>query len=158
MHVRICVICLLMPGNNELNPYRFTTAVATVRRTETPFEYQLVITRAYQEGEAELLDDLDEDEGRVVLLIGYLVWLMLWPFQLSDEDRTFLIDEQLMPRIGTFEGSTTLIWRDLDEADAAGSSSDENLYEFAVDGRRTDGATFGAFYEAIWRGIYERKV
>ncbi|KIM20057.1 hypothetical protein M408DRAFT_331365 [Serendipita vermifera MAFF 305830] len=114
----------------------FTTAVATVRRTETPFEYQLVITRAYQEGEAELLDDLDEDD---------------------DEDRTFLIDEQLMPRIGTFEGSTTFIWRDLDEADATGSSSDENLYEFVVDGRRTDGVTFGAFYEAILRGIYEKK-
>lgn len=74
-----------------------------------------------------------------------------------DEDRTFLIDERLMPRIGTFEGNTTFIWRDLDEADAAGSSSDENLYEFVVDGRRTDGATFGAFYEAILRGIYEKK-
>jgi VID27 N-terminal region len=48
---------------NKLNCARFTTAVATVRRTETPFEYQLVITRAYQEGEAELLDDIDEDEG-----------------------------------------------------------------------------------------------
>jgi VID27 N-terminal region len=47
----------------RLNFARFTTAVATVRRTETPFEYQLVITRAYQEGEAELLDDIDEDEG-----------------------------------------------------------------------------------------------
>jgi hypothetical protein len=75
----------------------------------------------------------------------------------TDEDRIFVIDEQLMPRIGSFEGSTSFIWRDLDEADAGGSSSDENLYEFVVDGRRTDGATFGAFYEAILRGIYEKK-
>lgn len=42
---------------------RFPTALATVQRTEQPFHYQLVITRAYQEGEAELLDDIDDDDG-----------------------------------------------------------------------------------------------
>lgn len=41
----------------------YTTAVATVQRTDTPFNYKLVITRAYQEGEAELFDDYDDEEG-----------------------------------------------------------------------------------------------
>jgi hypothetical protein len=85
------------------------------------------------------------------------VWRISGAYYFTDEDRIFLIDEQLMPRIGSFEGNMSFIWRDPDETDAGGSSSDENLYEFVVDGRRTDGATFGAFYEAILRGIYEHK-
>ncbi|KAG8752661.1 hypothetical protein FRC14_006809 [Serendipita sp. 396] len=114
----------------------YTTALASVRRTETPFHYQLVITRAYQEGEAELLDDLDEGE---------------------EEEREFTLREELKPRIGSFEGNTTFIWRDLDEADSSWPSSDENLYEFVVDSRRTDAQTFATFLEAILRAIYEQK-
>ncbi|KAG8836216.1 hypothetical protein FRC17_008952 [Serendipita sp. 399] len=114
----------------------YTTALASVRRTETPFHYQLVITRAYQEGEAELLDDLDEEE---------------------EEEREFTLREELKPRVGSFEGNTTFIWRDLDEADASSSSSDENLYEFVLDGRRTDANTFSAFVEAVLRAMYEHK-
>lgn len=34
----------------------FKDAVATIRRTTVEFQYQLIITRAYEEGEAELLD------------------------------------------------------------------------------------------------------
>ncbi|KAG8830145.1 hypothetical protein FRC18_008586 [Serendipita sp. 400] len=114
----------------------YTTALASVRRTETPFHYQLVITRAYQEGEAELLDDLDEGE---------------------EEEREFTLREELKPRIGSFEGNNTFIWRDLDEADSSWSSSDENLYEFVVDSRRTDAQTFATFLEAVLRAIYEQK-
>jgi hypothetical protein len=40
----------------------FKDAVATVRRTTAEHQYQLVITRAYEEGEAELLDGDAESE------------------------------------------------------------------------------------------------
>ncbi len=35
----------------------FKDAVATIRRTSIPFQYQLVITRAYEEGEEQLLEE-----------------------------------------------------------------------------------------------------
>jgi hypothetical protein len=43
----------------------FNTAIASIRRTEVAFNYQLVVTRAYQEGEIELMDEdeLDENDG-----------------------------------------------------------------------------------------------
>lgn len=40
----------------------FKDAVATVRRTTAEHQFQLVITRAYEEGEAELLDGDAESE------------------------------------------------------------------------------------------------
>lgn len=41
---------------------RYKDAVATIRRTTTEFNYQLVITRAYEEGEEQLLEEDDECE------------------------------------------------------------------------------------------------
>jgi len=41
----------------------FKDAVATIRRTTVEFQYQLIITRAYEEGEAELLDLDAESES-----------------------------------------------------------------------------------------------
>ena len=38
----------------------YNIAVATIRKSDTEFAYQLVITRAFAEGEAELLDEEDE--------------------------------------------------------------------------------------------------
>jgi hypothetical protein len=35
----------------------FKDAVATIRRTGVEYQYQLVVTRAYEEGEEQLLDD-----------------------------------------------------------------------------------------------------
>lgn len=35
----------------------FKDAVATIRRTGVDFQYQLVVTRAYEEGEEQLLDE-----------------------------------------------------------------------------------------------------
>jgi len=40
----------------------FPDAVATIRRTGVEFQYQLVITRAYDEGEEQLLDEDAESE------------------------------------------------------------------------------------------------
>lgn len=41
---------------------RYKDAVATIRRTTTDKNYQLVITRAYEEGEEQLLEEDDESE------------------------------------------------------------------------------------------------
>lgn len=40
--------------------FRFKDAAASIRRTTTEFNYQLVIQRAYEEGE-EQLSESDED-------------------------------------------------------------------------------------------------
>jgi hypothetical protein len=40
----------------------FKDAVATIRRTGVEHQYQLVVTRAYEEGEEQLLDDDAESE------------------------------------------------------------------------------------------------
>lgn len=40
----------------------YKDAVATIRRTTTERNYQLVITRAYEEGEEQLLEEDDECE------------------------------------------------------------------------------------------------
>lgn len=44
------------PADALLPRCSFKDAVATIRRTTVEFQYQLIITRAYEEGEAELLD------------------------------------------------------------------------------------------------------
>lgn len=47
----------------------YNIAVATIRKSDTEFAYQLVITRAFAEGEAELLDE--EDECLWVPCVGF---------------------------------------------------------------------------------------
>jgi hypothetical protein len=44
--------------------------MATVRRTDTEFQYQLVITRVYEEGEENLLDEDDESESGGLAFMG----------------------------------------------------------------------------------------
>jgi hypothetical protein len=45
----------------------FKDAVATIRRTSIEFQYQLVITRAYEQGEEQLLEEDAESEFKVKL-------------------------------------------------------------------------------------------
>lgn len=52
--------------------YSFQDAVATIRRTGTEYQYQLVVTRAYEEGEEQLLDE-DAESKAVVLYLSYLL-------------------------------------------------------------------------------------
>lgn len=42
--------------------YSYKDAIATIRRTTTEHNYQLVITRAYEEGEEQLLEEDEESE------------------------------------------------------------------------------------------------
>ena len=45
----------------------FKDAVVTIRRAGIEFQYQLVVTRAYEEGEEQLLEDDAESENKVIL-------------------------------------------------------------------------------------------
>ena len=92
----------------------FKDAVASIRRTGQEFQYQLVIHRAYEEGEEELLEDEEGGEGTAD--------------GLGDKDeKTFLLDEELHFRSDLKDtGETVLAWRDL-------SGDPGDLFEFVCD-------------------------
>ena len=93
----------------------FKDAAAFIRRSGQEFQYQLVIQRAYEEGEAELLEEEGGEDGA--------------EDGLSDKDeKTFLLDEELHFRIQLREdGEAVLAWRDLTSGD------DGDLFEFVCD-------------------------
>ncbi|EXJ60085.1 hypothetical protein A1O7_04235 [Cladophialophora yegresii CBS 114405] len=89
----------------------YKDAVATIRRTGQEFQYQLVVQRAYEEGEEELAED-DEDAG----VEG-----------IDKDEKTFLLDQSLHFRSEKRSGGeTVLAWRDL-------SGDVGDLYEFVCD-------------------------
>ncbi|KAK3062133.1 Vacuolar import and degradation protein 27, partial [Teratosphaeriaceae sp. CCFEE 6253] len=104
----------------------FKDAAAYIRRTGQDFQYQLVIQRAYEEGEAELLDDEGEEDGEAN--------------GLSEKDeKLFLLDQELHLRVQTQQGGDSVIaWRDL-------SGDEGDLFEFVCDpSTRADAAiSFG---------------
>ena len=115
----------------------FKDAAAFVRRTGQEFQYQLVIQRAYEEGEEELLEEEEGGEGAVD--------------GLADKDeRTFLLDEELHFRTDLKEsGDIVLAWRDL-----SGDAGD--LFEFVCDqSTRPEAATTFGLVAAQCQ--YERK-
>ena len=93
----------------------FKDAAASIRRTGQEFQYQLVIQRVYEEGEAELLADEDGEDAAENALS-------------SDRDeKTFLLDQGLHFRSEIREGGEKVFgWRDL-----SGDAGD--LYEFVCD-------------------------
>lgn len=89
----------------------YKDAVASIRRTGQEFQYQLVVQRAYEEGEEELAED-DEDEGGE---------------SFDKDEKTFLLDQSLHFRSEKRSGGeTVLAWRDL-------SGDPGDLYEFVCD-------------------------
>ena len=87
----------------------YRDAVASIRRTSQEFHYQLVVQRAYEEGEEEL----DEDEEEVD--------------SLDKDEKTFLLDVNLHFRSAKRDGGEyVLAWRDL-------SGDKGDLYEFICD-------------------------
>ena len=109
----------------------FKDAVASIRRTGQEYHYQLVIQRAYEEGE----DDADEEEDLD---------------NLDKDEKTFLLDESLHFRMDTREGGEHILaWRDL-----SGDTGD--LYEFVCDPSiQADKVT--TFLVAAIEGQFERK-
>lgn len=67
---------------------------------------------------------------------------------LADEERSFLISEELQFRTGELEGEPTFIWRDL-EGDV------DEFYEFVATG--TNAPTRAFFETCMYRAMYERK-
>ncbi|RKU43128.1 hypothetical protein DL546_006346 [Coniochaeta pulveracea] len=95
----------------------FKDATAQIRKTAQDFQYQLVVQRVYEEGEAELLagEDAEDAEADADILAA------------ERDEKTFLLDEALHFRIEKREGSeTVLAWRDL-----SGDLGD--VYEFVCD-------------------------
>lgn len=93
----------------------FKDAVASIRRTGQEFQYQLVIQRAYEEGEEDLLDEEGQDDGGVDALVG------------DKDEKTFLLDESLQFRTDVRStGENIFAWRDL-------SGDVGDLWEFVCD-------------------------
>lgn len=116
----------------------FKDAAASIRRTAQQFQYQLVIQRAYEEGEEELLADEDGDEGADGSL------------GTDKDEKVFLLDEGLHFRSETrSDGEKVFAWKDL-----SGDLGDH--FEFVCD-RSVAAVTQGTFELVAIQCQYERK-
>ena len=127
--------------------YRYKDAMATIRRVPSlEHNFQLVITRVYEEGDQELLED--EDESACVAFMRSESPTVLTP-PAADEERVFLISEELEFRTGeNAEGEPVFIWQDI-EGDI------NEFYEFVASG--TNAPTRAFFETCMYRAMYERK-
>ncbi|KAG7449137.1 VID27-domain-containing protein [Guyanagaster necrorhizus] len=119
---------LIRPGNiRSSRECIYNDAMATIRRIPSAeHNFHLVITRVYEEGDQELLEDEDE----------------------TDEERSFLIADELEFRSGETDGEPTFIWRDL-EGDV------DEFYEYVA---TNTNAPMKVFFETcMYRAMYERK-
>ncbi|TIC26929.1 cytoplasm protein [Wallemia mellicola] len=105
----------------------YKDAVATVRRTTKEFNYQLVVTRAYEEGEEELLDEDEE----------------------TDDERVFLIDPTLKFHDAQHEGQEAFRWDEL-------NGDDGDTWEFVVDSNVVNAPTCSLFHLTVLQCMYER--
>jgi hypothetical protein len=121
--------------------------MATIRRVPAvEHHYNLVITRVYDEGDQELLEDEDESEYQSALSGKALA--NVHAIQIADEERTFLIGEELQFRVGQTDGEVNFMWRDL-EGDV------DEFYEFVAPG--TNEPTKILFEQCAYQAMYERK-
>lgn len=112
----------------------YKDAVASIRHTNQEFHYQLVVQRAYQEGEEESDDDNDADAVD----------------SLDKDEKSFLLDENLRFRLRVqADGGHVFAWRDL-----SGDSGD--LYEFVCD-KATASDRIEQFNVAAIEAQFERK-
>ena len=115
----------------------FKDAAASVRRTAQEFQYQLVIQRAYEEGEAELAAEGGEDAEIDALAA-------------DKDEKGFLLDESLHFRSEIREdGQKVLAWRDL-------SGDPGDLYEFVCD-KSVQASEVATFEMVAIKCQYERK-
>lgn len=113
----------------------FKDAAASIRRTGQEFQYQLVIQRAYEEGEEELAED-DDGQGA--------------SDSLDKDEKAFLLDQNLHFRSEVREGgSKILAWRDL-------SGDVGDLFEFVCD-PSVPSDKVATFELAAFQCQYERK-
>ncbi|KAJ5816459.1 hypothetical protein N7447_008692 [Penicillium robsamsonii] len=113
----------------------FKDAAATIRRTGQDFQYQLVIQRAYEEGEEELADD-DGEQGA--------------GDGLDKDEKVFLLDQTLHFRSELREGGAKILaWDDL-----SGDAGD--IFEFICDSS-VPSDKVATFELAALQCQYERK-
>ncbi|KAJ7228629.1 VID27 cytoplasmic protein-domain-containing protein [Mycena pura] len=119
---------IVRPGNIRTSrECIYNDAMATIRRVSAvEHHFQLVITRVYEDGDQELLEDEDE----------------------TDEEKTFLIAEELEFRAGETDGEPNFMWRDL-QGDV------DEFYEYVAVG--TNAPTRAFFETCMYRAMYERK-
>lgn len=99
-------------GTSELI---FKDAAASIRRTTQEYHYEIVIQRAYEEGEAELAAEGDDEDGAADALDS------------EKDEKTFLLDQSLHFRSEIREdGEKVFAWQDL-------SGDPGDLYEFICD-------------------------
>ena len=118
----------------------FKDAAATIRRTGQEFQYQLVIQRAYEEGEEELLAEEHGEDG-ISESLGA-----------EKDEKTFLLDQGLHFRAEIREAGEkdkVLAWRDL-------SGDPGDLFEFVCDSSVPAGED-STFEMVAIKCQYERK-
>ncbi|KAF9485299.1 VID27 cytoplasmic protein [Pholiota conissans] len=119
---------LVRPGNIRTSrECIYNDCMATIRRLPgVEHNFQLVITKVYEEGDQDLLEDEDE----------------------TDEEKVFLISEELEFRTGETDGEPNFIWRDL-------HGDVDEFFEFVTTG--TNAPTRAFFEMCMYRAMYERK-
>ncbi|KAI0418930.1 VID27 cytoplasmic protein [Xylaria grammica] len=116
----------------------FKDAAIRIRRTGQDFQYQLVVQRVYEEGEAELLAEEEGEDAEIDALAA------------ERDEKTFLLDEAIHFRVESRTRSEkVLAWKDL-------SGDVGDLYEFVCD-PSVQSAQVNAFERIAKQCQYERK-
>ncbi|KAI8631779.1 VID27-domain-containing protein [Xylariaceae sp. FL1651] len=116
----------------------FKDAAARIRRTGQDYQYQLVVQRVYEEGEAELLAEEEGEDAEIDALAT------------ERDERTFLLDEAIQFRVESRESSGKILaWKDL-------SGDVGDLYEFVCD-HSVQSMQVEAFERIAKQCQYERK-
>ncbi|KAF5388153.1 hypothetical protein D9615_000467 [Tricholomella constricta] len=121
---------LVRPGNIRTSrECIYNEAIATIRRVPNlEHNFQLVVTRVYEDGDQELLEDEDE----------------------TDAERVFLISEELEFRTGESDSEPTFLWRDL-------HGDVDEFYEFVASGTNDPTRAFfeTCMYRAMYERKYK---
>jgi hypothetical protein len=116
----------------------FKDAAATIRRTGQEFQYQLVVQRAYEEGEEDLLAEEGGEDAALEALAA------------DKDEKTFLLDEGLQFRTDVRStGEKIFAWRDL-------SGDVDDLWEFVCDASIKP-ETAALLERVALQCVYERK-
>ncbi|KAI3325501.1 VID27-domain-containing protein [Xylariaceae sp. AK1471] len=116
----------------------FKDAAIRIRRTGQDYQYQLVVQRVYEEGEAELLAEEEGEEAEIDALAT------------ERDEKTFLLDEAIHFRVESRDTSErVLAWKDL-----SGDTGD--LYEYVCD-PSVQSMQVEAFERMAKQCQYERK-
>lgn len=130
-HIPVGQLYLVRPSSPKgYSECIYKDAAASIKRTLVEFHYQLVIQRAYEEGEEQILNE-DERQDESV------------------DEKSFLIDESLNFRSFLREDCVVYAWSDL-------SGDEQDLYEFVCDSS-IQPSVIRTFEEVALRCMYERK-